>query len=118
MNRASANNPRGALTFNANQGGYDFASFLLGYPASVISPEALHPTVPVANRWGAYFLDDWKVSSRLTLNMGLRWDYFGVPIDQDGAWRSLSFDNLYSAPNGAKIPTIIPAASRWRLIKL
>ena len=35
MNRASANNPRGALTFNANQGGYDFASLLLGYPSSV-----------------------------------------------------------------------------------
>ena len=41
MNRASANNPRGALTFNANQGGYDFASFLMGYPASVISPDAM-----------------------------------------------------------------------------
>src|SRR5260370_1807267 len=110
MNRASATNPRGALPFNANQGGYNFASFLRGDPASVISPEALHPTVPVANRWGAYFLDDWKVSSRLTVNLGLRWDYFGIRIDQDGAWRTLSFDNLYTAPNGTKIPIIFPVS--------
>jgi hypothetical protein len=32
-----------------------------------------------ANEMAAYFLDDWRLSSRLTINWGLRWEYFGPP---------------------------------------
>ena len=37
-----------------------------------------------------YFQDDWKVSPRLTLNLGLRWDYFS-PISETMAARPTSF---------------------------
>ena len=30
------------------------------------------------NSSGAYLLDSWRMSSRITFNYGLRWDYFGV----------------------------------------
>jgi hypothetical protein len=32
-----------------------------------------------ANEFAAYFQDDWKVTPRLTINAGLRWEYFGPP---------------------------------------
>ncbi len=103
MDRGSANEPRGSMTFGANESGYDFASFLLGYPATVRSPEAFHPTVPLANRWSGYFLDDWKATSKLTVNAGLRYDYIGVPVDIHGGWRTLSLETLTGG-----LPTILP----------
>jgi hypothetical protein len=35
--------------------------------------------------YGAYFNDDWKVTPKLTLNLGLRWDWFGQVHENFGA---------------------------------
>ena len=61
------------VIFTANYTGLALADFLLGRPNSFTegSPNAGSPrTWEIA----AYVQDDWKVSPRLTLNLGLRWD--------------------------------------------
>jgi len=37
-----------------------------------------------ANEIAAFFKDDWKVTKNLTLNVGVHWDWFGVPYEASG----------------------------------
>jgi len=72
---------QGAFTFDGSYSGNDFADFLLGYSKSYNEL-----AVQDAGRWDsksydAYVQDNWKVTPRLTLNLGLRWDYF-APVDE------------------------------------
>ncbi len=50
-------------------------------PACTVSLPLSPPTFERSNRYhdgGWYFQDSWKVAPTITLNLGLRWDYFGV----------------------------------------
>jgi hypothetical protein len=65
--------------------GYSFASYLLGYPSG--GSNSLPAMVAAQNIYRAvYFGDTWQISSKLTLNLGLRYE-------QNGPW-SERFDRL------------------------
>lgn len=36
------------------------------------------------NEWGAFFKDDWKIRPDLTVNLGVRYDFYGVPWEKKG----------------------------------
>ena len=72
--------------------GNSVADFLLGYyhNADTFQPGPFSPAGTAGNLnqyhftyFAPYFQDDWKATPRLTLNMGLRWDYRAVPYEQD-----------------------------------
>lgn len=65
--------PGGLFAFNNTATGNSIASLLLGWAQSGSRDDAL-PIRSRANAYAAYAQDDWQVSRKLTLNLGLRWD--------------------------------------------
>ncbi|MGD0802272.1 MAG: carboxypeptidase-like regulatory domain-containing protein, partial [Terracidiphilus sp.] len=63
---------RGKLVFNS------LADFLSGTIDGGSSAEGVGTRYSYQNGGGAYLLDSWHLSTKITLNYGLRWDYFGV----------------------------------------
>jgi len=66
------------------------ADLLLGYPSSyTVQTTPFSPHLSYT-AMGYFIQDDWKVTHSLTANMGLRWEYFGRPVERDD--RIATFD--------------------------
>ena len=85
----TTNQPFGTFTFDGALSGNAAADFLLGYPHSSVSPQGIPVSAVRQWRYGFFFNDDWKVSNRLTVNLGARYDLFPVPYDAIGTSRTL-----------------------------
>jgi len=93
------NNPLGSITFTgyataspaaqaAGTGGQTsgdgFADFLLGLPQSTSIQAGLYKTYLRENVYDWYLTDDFRALSNLTVNYGLRYEYFGPYSEKNG----------------------------------
>lgn len=72
----------------ATGGGNGFASFLLGEAISG-GTEDDRLVAQQFRSHSFYFQDDWKVSQKLTINLGLRYEFTNPPVEQKDKWSEL-----------------------------
>jgi hypothetical protein len=106
--------PSGIYTFGGTDfpfrpnTGHPFASFLLGAVTRADFTQAQATWLP---RWWTnsfYFQDDWKFSSKLTLNLGLRWQYetpFNTKYGQQSQFDPNATDTLTGKKGGLLHPS-------------
>lgn len=90
--------PTGEYTFNGTRTGNSVADFLLGLPSQqrILNTTGFDTTRIRNWRTDLYVQDDFQVSKRLTINLGLRWE-------RDGAWTERDDRFAYFDPRNGQV---------------
>ena len=93
------------------------------FPGQTLTLPVGPPNFTRSNRyrdWYAYFNDSWKLRPRITLNLGLRYDYFGVQHNKDPNLDSNFYfgsgSNLFQQIRNGSVQTVpnSPIGSLWK----
>ncbi len=92
-------------------------------PSCIVNLPVGQPNFSRSNRYhefGIYGQDSWKISQRFTLNLGVRWEYFGVQHHKDPNLDSNYYDasagNVFQGIRGGDVATVpnSPIKGLWK----
>lgn len=89
-----------------NNSGLDYADVLLGVPSS----GAINTTTKLytkVNYWAGYIQDDFRVNNKLTLNLGLRYEFETGIKEANSAW-VVGFDGSALNPLAGGVSGVVP----------
>lgn len=107
MPNNSGNPVFGSYAFTGKFTGNAYADFLLGLPATVTREEPFATQYNRSRDWAGYAQDDFKMTARLTLMYGLRYEYNGPAYARDG--------NMYSF-DLATGKIVVPSAASLKYV--
>ncbi|MBP1608269.1 MAG: carboxypeptidase regulatory-like protein, partial [Acidobacteria bacterium] len=85
----------------------------------VSEPDGVYHAYRLTNA-GSFIQDDVKLTQRLTLNLGVRWEYNGLPYDKNGdhttVWLSLIQKELIPPPEGTYAGFVVPSNFRRAMV--
>src|SRR5262249_35489499 len=98
---------KGFIGFDDSGTGNAQANILLGRSAFSNAPLVNGPFTISRHEYDVFIQDDWKVSSRLTLNLGLRWDLFTPPTERFNRFGNYSFATRTIIEAGPSDPSLV-----------
>lgn len=96
-------NSTGTFTFSGIFTGSALEDFLLGEPQETTIDSAISKSYLRENVWDAYATDDWRVFPTLTLNYGLRYEFFAPYTEKYGHLADVDTDPAAQFANTAEV---------------
>jgi hypothetical protein len=98
VNTQTDSNARGTFTFTGLNSGYDFSDFLLGLPQLTSVQFGNNNYHFRGDSWDLFVQDEWRLRGNLTLNLGVRYEYFSPFSEENNRIVNLDLPEAFTSP--------------------